>query len=207
MGYIDKHLLTNEHVIKRGRVSMSAYVAPSLMLVLGLLTAAIVIGLILLVYAILAMVRLATTEVAVTDKRVIGKVGIFSTNSLDLRLTKLEGIAVRKGLFGAMFNYGAITVAGSGTTRVTFPGMVNPEGLRRAFLNASEKLEKSPTPQQSEPVSQPRQAVSTFEVQIFDQHSGEESWVQVKAANKDDALQRAANTGMIVGTCRLVGIE
>jgi uncharacterized membrane protein YdbT with pleckstrin-like domain len=209
MGYIQKHLLPNERVIRRGYVSVCAYIPHIVMVLLGIATAVLIIGIPLLIVGIIAIVRLATVEVAVTDKRIIGKIGLISTSTLDLRLAKLEGISVRRRLFGAIFNYGSVTVAGSGNTRITFPGMHNPEALRRAFVNAAEEFENSAKQQvEDKPIAAPKTDSSpVFEVQVLDQYSGEESWIQVRAANKDDAVRRAADTGMVAGQCRLRSID
>ncbi len=207
MGHIDKNLLNNEYVLKRGNVSFTAYLGPILILILGFVTAIFIIGIVLIVYASVAIARLASIEVAVTNKRVVGKIGIFAKNSLDLRLTKLEGVSVRRGLLGAMFNYGSVSISGSGQSRITFPGMQNPENLRRSFLNASEQADQN-APQTGSVSSQiETQPTPLFEVQVLDRASGDENWIQVKAKDKDDAIRRAADTGMIAGQCRLLSID
>jgi hypothetical protein len=206
MGYVDKHLLTDERVLRRGQVSFTAYIAPAILFLVGLATAVFLFGFVLIVYAIVLCLRLATTEVAVTNRRIIGKVGLISTNSLDLRLAKLEGVSIRKGLLGALFNYGSITVAGSGSTRTMFPGMHNPEDLRRAFVSAAEKSDHS-MPQSSTSQILIGKMSPVFEVQVIDGTSGYETWIEIKAKDKEEALRRATDTGMIVGLCRLKSVD
>lgn len=205
MTYVDRHLIPNERVLRRGQVSATSYLGPALLLLLGLATAVFLVGILLIVCSIILFIRLATTEVAVTDRRIIGKVGWIATRSLDLRLAKLEGVSVSRGLLGAIFNYGSIKVVGSGSTRAVFPGMSNPEALRRAFVDAAERASAS-TSQQPSLGQPPTVVLPLFEVQIIDSSTGHESWVEVKAKDKNEAIRRATDTGMITGECRLKSI-
>lgn len=175
---------------------------PSVMVALGVFASLFVVGIPIVIYGVIVAVRLATTEVAVTDRRVVGKVGWIAMNSLDLRLSKLEGVTVRRSLLGAMLNYGSVAITGSGNARVLFRGMSDPEGLRRALVEAAEECgSSSRTSDPSRSVAMP-----VFEVQVVDGSSGDEAWIQVVAQDKEEALRRATDTGMIVGSCRLKSI-
>lgn len=52
-----------------------------------------------------------------TDKRLILKTGIFSSNQADLILTKCEGILVRQSLIGKIFNFRTIVVTTRGSNK------------------------------------------------------------------------------------------
>jgi hypothetical protein len=83
--------------------------------------------------------------------------------------------------------------------------MSNPEGLRRAFVDAAEKsnaVVSTHAPSESSQYAN----LPLFEVQIIDSSSGYETWIEVKARDKEEALRRAADTGMIAGACRLKSI-
>ena len=207
MGYIDKSLLPGECVVVRGKCSGWAYIGPVVLLVLGLATAVFLVGIILIIVSIVAMVKLASVEIGATNRRVIGKIGAISTNSLDLRLSKLEGISVTRSLFGTMFNFGTIVINGTGQTRMRFPGITNPERLRRAFLSAAESQSQEPSTGMQKPISHSESTPARFQVQIVDRKSGEENWIEVRALNEQDAIQKATQTGAIVGQCRLLGID
>lgn len=208
MGYIDQNLLPGERVVARGRVSGASYVGLCILLLLGILSAILLIGFVLIIVAIVEMVRLKNVELGVTNRRVIGKTGVFSTNSLDLRLAKLEGVSVSQGLIGSVFNYGSVTISGTGQSRMRFPGMADPEKLRRAFLGAAETQEASANSEMKPSTSDVSAAESArFQVQIVDRNTGEESWVEVRARDEQHAIQKATATGAIVGKCQLVGID
>src|SRR5258708_30062603 len=47
-------------------------------------------------------IRIATSEFAITDQRVLIKVGWLQRRSIETLLDKVEGIAVEQGIFGRM---------------------------------------------------------------------------------------------------------
>lgn len=60
--------------------------------------------------AIVTTLRYFNTELAITNKRVVGKVGIFNTKALDAPLNKIQNVSVSSNLFGKIFNYGTVVV-------------------------------------------------------------------------------------------------
>lgn len=61
-----------------------------------------------------AWIRRATTELAVTDARVIYKAGLFRRHTLEMNRSKVESVDVDQSLFGRIFGYGTIVVRGTG---------------------------------------------------------------------------------------------
>ena len=57
-----------------------------------------------------------STELAITEKRLIAKYGVVSTHSIEIRFDKIETVRVTQGLIGKVFNYGDIVVTGTGST-------------------------------------------------------------------------------------------
>jgi uncharacterized membrane protein YdbT with pleckstrin-like domain len=76
-------------------------------------------------------VRSISSEFAVTNKRVLVKVGLVRRHSLELLLQKVEGIGVDQGILGRILGYGTITVSGTGGTREAFRMIANPLEFRR----------------------------------------------------------------------------
>ncbi len=72
------------------------------------------------------------TEFALTDQRVIGKVGILRRSSLELILGKVESIGVNQSLMGRIFRFGTLVISGSGGTRQSFPFIADPMKLKQA---------------------------------------------------------------------------
>jgi uncharacterized membrane protein YdbT with pleckstrin-like domain len=82
--------------------------------------------------------RRRSSEFAVTNKRVIIKLGVLNTRSIELLLPKIEGIEVTQSLSGRLFGYGEIIVTGSGGTREPFEGIQGPLDFRQAVQAATD---------------------------------------------------------------------
>ena len=54
------------------------------------------------------------TRYYITNKRVFFKVGVFSTNTTEFKITQIESISFSQSLLGKMCNYGDIAFSGSG---------------------------------------------------------------------------------------------
>jgi uncharacterized membrane protein YdbT with pleckstrin-like domain len=60
--------------------------------------------------------RRFTTEVAVTDRRVISKTGFIKRRTIEMHMDKVESVDVDQTILGRLFNYGDITIRGTGET-------------------------------------------------------------------------------------------
>jgi uncharacterized membrane protein YdbT with pleckstrin-like domain len=88
----------------------------------------VILGLIVLMQGI---IRKNSTEVAVTNKRVLIKTGIASRRSVEVLLSKVESIGVEEPMWGRMLGYGTVIVRGTGGTNETFDCINHPDELRR----------------------------------------------------------------------------
>jgi len=131
--YVEKALVQGEQVLYLGRISLWS-LFPQLFF--GALLTPIVIGLFLLIPA---LVKYRSTELAVTNKRVIAKFGFVSRQTIELNVAKIESVQVEQGVLGRMFDYGSIIVAGGGNPFEKVQGIANPLGFRRAFLESQEQ--------------------------------------------------------------------
>ena len=80
-----------------------------------------------------AAIHRATTELAVTDHRVIYKTGIFSRHTVEMNRTKIESVDVEQSIGGRIFGYGTIILRGTGGTLEPIRGIANPLGFRSAI--------------------------------------------------------------------------
>lgn len=104
--------------------------------------ALIVIGAIILGIGVM---RRNATEIAVTNKRVIIKVGFLTKRTLELFLTKVESVGVEQTLLGRMMGYGSIAVRGTGGTNEPFSDVADPLEFRRQVQHQIEsQLNASP---------------------------------------------------------------
>jgi len=64
--------------------------------------------------ALSALIRRATTELAVTDRRVIFKTGILKRHSMEMNRSKVETVGVDQSILGRLLSYGTVIVRGTG---------------------------------------------------------------------------------------------
>jgi uncharacterized membrane protein YdbT with pleckstrin-like domain len=93
----------------------------------GLLALAVIDG-------IVAAIRRASTELAVTDHRVIYKRGIVGRYTIEMARSKVESVDVVQGILGRIFNYGTILVRGTGGSLEPFRNVEDPLRLRSAII-------------------------------------------------------------------------
>jgi hypothetical protein len=93
--------------------------------------ALIVAGLALLFFAPNALIIFFTTECVLTDRRVLAKTGLISRESTELLLSKVEGLQVKQGILGRIFDFGTVTITGTGGSASPFPGIARPLNFRK----------------------------------------------------------------------------
>jgi uncharacterized membrane protein YdbT with pleckstrin-like domain len=62
----------------------------------------------------IAWFRRWTTEIAVTDRRIIYKKGFIRRHTIEMHLDKVESVDVDQSIIGRIFNYGDILIRGVG---------------------------------------------------------------------------------------------
>lgn len=139
VSYIDENLLPDEHVVYRAELHWIIFARAILVLVVGLVLVFVPrIGLAGLVVLLLGVVMLVppfvayrTTELGVTNKRVIVKTGLVRRRTLELLLRQVEAISVDQSLLGRLLGFGSITLTGTGGVREVFHRVRDPLELRR----------------------------------------------------------------------------
>ena len=98
-----------------------------------------------LIFWIAALIKYKTTELAITNKKIIAKFGFISRNTIELLLPKIESIQVNQTILGRMFNYGSIVASGTGNPQAPVPGISNPIEFRKKLMEIQERVEKEAT--------------------------------------------------------------
>lgn len=132
--YIDSNLIKDERVVHRGHISLwslSAYIAIGIVL-----TPAYGVGLIVL---LVAYIKFKATELAVTNKRVIAKMGLVSRDTIEININKVESIQVSQSILGRVLNYGTLTINGTGSSHELIAGISDPLAFRRFFMEAQDQ--------------------------------------------------------------------
>ena len=133
MSYIDESLIEGETVLHRARVSWWSQFG---LVLLGILTLVIVVGLLLLIWA---WIRVRSTEIAITNRRVIVKYGFVKRDTVEINLEKVEALRVEQGFLGRMLNYGTVFISGAGTSVAPIKDVTDPLVFRRKFMEATNK--------------------------------------------------------------------
>ncbi len=121
MSYIDENLLPDEHVVCRAELHWIIFARAILVLVVGLVLvfvprigqAGLVVLLLGVVMLVPPFVAYRTTELGVTNKRVIVKTGLIRRRTLELLLRQVEAISVDQSLLGRLLGFGSITLTES----------------------------------------------------------------------------------------------
>jgi uncharacterized membrane protein YdbT with pleckstrin-like domain len=147
MSYIESVLQPGEVVIGQTRLHWFIYLTPLAILVLGLAVFIVgasfdpeirrfidIAGLVVLLIAVArllgAWITRSSTELAVTNRRVIHKTGLLSRRTQEMNREKVESIDVYQSLAGRMFGYGTILVRGIGSTWEPFANIADPLAFR-----------------------------------------------------------------------------
>jgi uncharacterized membrane protein YdbT with pleckstrin-like domain len=137
VSYIESNLLPDETVVHRASLhwlifwkAMLAFVAGLALFLVDPIAGAVGVA-VALVLAIPPLVARTTSEFGVTSKRVIVKAGLIQRRTLELLLRQVESIQVEQSIIGRMFNYGSITLSGTGGVREVFHNISAPLQFRR----------------------------------------------------------------------------
>ena len=154
--YVDSNLTEGEQLIYRAHLHPIIFAGPIVFAAIGLLAIGIalvlsrtalvitamnsIISLMLMGLAVLALSVLSiiapfiaykTSEFAITNRRVLIKIGWLRRKSLELLLQKVESVSVDQSMMGRMLNFGNITVRGTGGSRERFVNIAEPLEFRR----------------------------------------------------------------------------
>lgn len=152
MSYVDSVLADGETIVHRAAVShwkfLMSYCVGVLLVVGGAsplflstrrdywLAGGIAAAIGLLVI-LAALVRRATTELVLTDRRIIAKRGLVSRDTVEMNLGKVESVHVNQSLLGRLLDYGDVTVVGTGSSLEPLLGIARPLELRRKLGDVS----------------------------------------------------------------------
>jgi uncharacterized membrane protein YdbT with pleckstrin-like domain len=130
MSYVNSVLQPGERIVVRGRLHWIVYWFAILSLVLGAVLVvwesasgmgdglisftAAAFGVLFLVSFLYAWFMRWTTEIAVTDRRVIYKEGFITRHTVEINMDKVASVDVDQSILGRMLDYGVVRVIGTG---------------------------------------------------------------------------------------------
>ena len=156
MGYVSNNLMSGERLIHVGKVHWFIFV-PGVVLFLvaiWLFGAAAeegigpIFGVFASLFAIASLIKAfifkISTELAITSKRVIAKVGFISRKTVELNHSKVESFNIDQSIFGRIFGFGTVMVCGTGGGKTPIPNIDNPLEFRREAMNVVDETGASP---------------------------------------------------------------
>jgi uncharacterized membrane protein YdbT with pleckstrin-like domain len=155
MTYINRVLEPGEKVLYHTTVSWTTY-TPAILLAICALASLLTgesyaemvnIGwFVAIIFAVAAVVaflptwfRHWTTEIAVTDRRIIIKRGLIRRHTVEMNMQKVESVDVDQTLIGRLFNYGHVTIRGTGSSFETLRMIDSPLKMRTTVLRVRDR--------------------------------------------------------------------
>jgi len=145
MRYIGEILQPGEKVLFAGTLHWIVYLPAVLVLLpaLGALTqirsgptglswmiAAIAFAIASAVMFVSAWFRRWTTEIDVTDRRIVYKTGFIRRHTVEMNMDKVESVDVDQSFWGRLLDYGDITIHGTGDSIDPLRGVGSPLDFR-----------------------------------------------------------------------------
>ena len=158
--YVETIVGPGEHILHVGRVSLWSILSS---LLGGTFLIVVAIGLLLVpvgspdvthalagiaaalgaILIVIALVRRSSTELAVTNRRVIAKFGLVARRTVEMNLAKIESVRVEQTVMGRLFGFGSIIVTGTGSTMDPIQFIADPIAFRQAIQAATDALPKA----------------------------------------------------------------
>ena len=146
MRYIDEILQPGETVLFDGTIHWLIYL-PGLLFALfavasfgaaGAFPPLLLVAALFLFLAIAAFLRAwikrVTTEIAVTNRRIIYKHGLIRRRTIEMNMEKVESVDVSQSIPGRIFNYGDVLIRGVGVGFEPLHMVDEPIKLRNAII-------------------------------------------------------------------------
>jgi uncharacterized membrane protein YdbT with pleckstrin-like domain len=128
--FVNGNLMNGERVAHTLKWHWVVYVLPTLSIFVG-------IGLVWLPFKIL---QAWTSEVAITDRRLLGKVGIIARDTYDFPLDTIASIQIDQGIFGRLIGFGSLRFKNDGEYFQIPLFVGSPQVIRNMFAETQHKF-------------------------------------------------------------------
>lgn len=136
--YIEQNLGKDEKVMLTARIHWTTLL-PHILLIL------LFVGIFTIWGPLIAMF---TTELGFTNKKLLGKLGLINTKSLDTPLNKINNVSVTSGLGGKMFGYGTLQITTSSGSYL-FKGITGANEFKTALMAQIDTFDEDRIKQQA----------------------------------------------------------
>ena len=143
--YVEKNLRPNEQIKAKAVISWVPLIPSGIIAFLLLVSACIArmpLAGVLIGGAVVGLRALSiySTELGVTDKKVIGKTGVILANSLDTYLEKIDNFSITETLGGKIFGYATLQICTT-SARLRFNYVKNAMQFKNIVMDAIEARE------------------------------------------------------------------
>jgi len=115
--YVQSSLVSGEHVVYETKLHWIVFVSLKAIFTLF----------------ISPLIAFSTSEFAITNKRVIIKVGLIRRRTLEMNVNKIESVDIDQSIMGRILGYGTIVIVGTGGTKEPFAAISDPMTFRKKF--------------------------------------------------------------------------
>ena len=164
--YIQDNLQSDEEVLVCVQVSiwrlLPALLFSIVMMVIGIgivaqdgnsVVSCILVFILFIVITISVMfvyLQIRTTYLVITNKRVLGKVGVLRIVTMDIHIDKVECVSYKAGIFGKIFHFYTLKIKGVGGSGWRYRGISNAREFKNMTNNAIECHAKEARREQAE---------------------------------------------------------
>ena len=128
-----KNNLTNgEKIVLEGKVSGAIFIPHILLMIVA-------IGFFSIFKAIIDK---RSTDLYITNKKIIGQVGWIKTKTMDAPLNKINNVSIEQGFFGKIFGYGTVRIDTSSGI-FDFDYIKDPKGFKTTLMNQIDVFESA----------------------------------------------------------------
>ena len=129
MSYVRKSLVTGERIVHEGRFHWTYKLAA-------------IFWLLLVVPGLIMLIRIWTTEIAITNRRLICKRGWIARKTDEINLNRIEEVNLEQSVLGRLLGYGKVFCQGTGSADIELPTMADPLRFKKELQEAQVKAER-----------------------------------------------------------------
>ncbi len=148
MSYISENIIPNENLVYLAKIHWIIYLPAFLLMLLGVvfivassddtyITGAVIIFVALIFFA-RALIYKMTTELGVTDKRVIAKIGLIRRDTIELNHSKVESYNINQSILGRILDYGTLIINGTGGGKTPIKNIDSPLEFRKKAIQEAD---------------------------------------------------------------------
>lgn len=129
MSYVDGLLMRDEAVVQKAKVT-------NLVLVGAWIKGIFLCWLLFIptIKAIKFTIQVKKIELALTNQRVVGRVGVVARQAMDAKLDKIQTVKIEETFWGRIFKFATVTVTTAGADYV-FYGIAKANDFKQAIMN------------------------------------------------------------------------